>query len=167
MLLSELLENIKVDLNPKQNVSNNISYTGIILKDGEKERVVQSLYDNNVVVKESFEKDWKIICHHMTINLGPLKKDLNENLANGDEAEVSVTDWGVLKEEIDGAEYPSLIAVKVKNDTINSQNETKHITVAIKNGSKYKPKDSNNIKEWTPFPIPFKLTGNVQEIANK
>lgn len=93
-------------------------------------------------------EDWKVICHHMTINLGRLQEKDKHLL--GKECKSTITHLGIDKDI-------GIMALKVETD-IPSKNVNKHITLALKEG--VKPFRSNDITEWNkvePLEISLKV----------
>lgn len=93
---------------------------------------------NNILLEFSnnIPKDWKIICHHMTMNLGKLQEKDKHLLSK--EFKSQVTHLGIDKDI-------GIMALKILTD-IPSKNNHKHITLALKEG--VKPFMSNKIEEW-------------------
>lgn len=93
---------------------------------------------------------WKVIAHHMTINLGELKdkSDL------GNEVTLTVESVGL-----------SDMAMAVRVSGFPSKNEIPHITVAI-NPDGGKPVMSNEITNWQPIKN-FMIGGVVTEIKKQ
>lgn len=122
-------------------LSNRPLYTAGFLSDNDK---------NNILMQfsNSIPEDWKIICHHMTMNLGKLQEKDKPLL--GKEFKSQVTHLGI-DEDI------GIMALKIFTD-IPSKNTHKHITLALKEGAK--PFMSNKIEEWNkiePFDISLKV----------
>jgi len=94
-------------------------------------------------------KDWIVITHHMTINLGELKdkSDL------GKEVVLTVTKLGL-----------SDMALAVQVEGYTSKNAIPHITIAI-NPDGGKPAMSKEITKWQDFKS-FMIKGIVTEITN-
>lgn len=93
-------------------------------------------------------KDWTTICHHMTMNLGRLQEKDKHLL--GKEFKSKITHLGIDKDI-------GIMALKIDTD-IPSKNEHKHITLALKEGTK--PFRSNDIQEWIeiePLEISLKV----------
>lgn len=119
-------------------------YTAVVLTPESQTKLLTAL-------KQVIPFDWKVICHHMTINMGnaqsgPAKELLGQN---------------VKFRAISTGQNDKAIAVTVDTN-IPSTNAIKHITVAvnIKNGGK--PVMSNQITDWHPM-SPIELDGVVQE----
>lgn len=90
---------------------------------------------------------WKVIAHHMTINLGELK----DKTELGKEVVLTVTKLGL-----------SDMALAVQVEGFHSKNEIPHITVAI-NPDGGKPVMSNQITKWQDLKT-FMIKGVVTEI---
>ena len=99
--------------------------------------------------------DWKIYCHHMTINLGPPEDGPAENLV-GQEFQIVATSI---------AENEFVIAVAVETD-VPSNNKTKHITAAVNLKNQGKPKQSNDLTNWRPLYMPIYMKGTVQHVLS-
>ena len=119
-------------------------YTAVVLSQASQTKLLNAL-------KQVIPADWKIICHHMTINMGnaqsgPAKELLGQN---------------VQLRAISLGKSDKAMAVTVDTN-IPSANAIKHITLAvnIKNGGK--PMMSNQITDWHPM-SPIDLDGVVQE----
>lgn len=126
----------------KENQGYKVSYSAVVLNPQSKDAILNHL---------SIPNDWKIICHHMTIKLGELPENLKGKV--GERVTLKVTELG---------KSDKAIAVKVETDL--SQNAIPHITVAINAKAGAKPKDSNDIKEWTPLEETFTVTGRIEEV---
>jgi hypothetical protein len=122
------------------------NYTAAFLEDEDKKKIIDNF-------SSYIEKDWNIVCHHMTMNLGRIKeKDLH--LLNK-EKQATVTHIGIDLEEC-------IIALKLETD-IPSMNEIKHITLCLKENTKaFK---SNFIKNWEKVED-FKINLKVGEFLN-
>ncbi len=127
-------------------------YTAIVL-DGKSQRL---LLDKVLpLVQEA--SGWKPLSHHMTINLGPFKPELNNPQILGQQKEMRVTHLG--KSNL-------VAAVRVECDvrTVNDGGLAgKHITLAVNQADGGKPFLSNEIKDWISIPS-LTLVGMVQEI---
>jgi hypothetical protein len=101
-------------------------------------------------------KDWKIICHHMTINMGEASEEINENIKNMIGEKVKLKAITLALDE-------QVIAVGVDTH-IHSSNKIKHITIAVnyKNGGK--PFFSNNLTNWEAIPT-IELSGTIEEVG--
>lgn len=125
----------------KESQGYKVSYSAVVLDEKSKQAILDRF---------TLPSDWKIICHHMTIKMG----ELPENMKSRINEKVTLT-------VIENGNSDKAIAVKVKTDL--SQNAIPHITVAINTKNGAKPKDSNDIDDWTPV-NPYTVTGRIQEI---
>ncbi len=91
---------------------------------------------------------WKVIAHHMTINMGELK----DKTDIGKDVTLTVEALGL-----------SDMAMAVKVIGYPSKNEIPHITIAV-NPNGGKPVMSNNITNWQPIDS-FDVYGVVTEIT--
>ena len=101
-------------------------------------------------VDDYIPEGWKVIGHHMTINLGELK----DKSDIGQEVTLTVTEVGL-----------SDMAMAVKVTGYPSKNEIPHITIAV-NPDGGKPAMSNQITKWRPVKT-FMLNGVVTEIKKQ
>ena len=111
-------------------------------------------YDNEIF-KLTGWKNFKPICHHMTIGYYITISDntykwLLEN--NGLICNMVVIAIGF---------NDKACALQVKTDTI-SDNKIKHITLATNPDTNGKPVDSNNIKTWYLLKKPYNIKGEVK-----
>jgi hypothetical protein len=97
------------------------------------------------------DNGWKMICHHMTINMGELPDYLKQYI--GTKQRLEATHMGV---------SPMAVAVRVSG--FESKNKIPHVTIAVNVRSGGKPVMSNDIKDWIPLGTSIKLTGEVQEL---
>jgi hypothetical protein len=119
-----------------------VSYSAVVLDPQSRDRILNHL---------SIPNDWKVICHHMTIKMGELPEELKNK--KGEKVSLKVTKLG-----------KSDKAMAVGIDTGLSQNAIPHITVAINASAGAKPKDSNDIKEWTDLEESFTVNGRIEEV---
>jgi len=101
-------------------------------------------------VDDLIPEGWKVIAHHMTINLGELKDKTDV----GKEVTLTVTEVGL-----------SDMAMAVKVTGYVSKNENPHITIAV-NPDGGKPSMSNQITNWRPVKKVM-LNGVVTEIKKQ
>lgn len=128
----------------------NISYTAVILTEKSHHDLLQHLG-----VGQGLEMaGWKILAHHMTINMGEISKGPAADIPIGQQVILIVSTI---------AENDKVIAVGVNTD-IPSTNEIKHITIAVNRGQGGKPFMSNQLTNWKPISS-MKLYGTVQEVA--
>ncbi len=95
-------------------VERKAAYTGIILDD--KSHKMLTGFFGRISPKQ-----WNIVCHHMTINLGEPKDDIAALL--GQKADLVVTGYSI--DSILG-----VMALSIQSD-VESDNEIKHITFAV------------------------------------
>jgi hypothetical protein len=94
-----------------------------------------------------------VLCHHCTVDLKPIAKSMGQSL-DGQRHEMKVIRVG----RLDG-----IMAVEVET-VVPSKNDRKHITLCCDKVNGWKPKQSNDITEWTDIE-PFIVYGVVQEVA--
>lgn len=121
-----------------------VLYSAVVLS----EHFQKALFDR---FKKEIPEGWKPICHHLTINLGPLKDDLKD--CEGMGVPLKVTHVG-----------RSDKAIAVRCDTELSKNKVPHITVAVNVNEGGKPVDSNKIENWEPLDEEFFVSGFIQEV---
>ena len=102
------------------------------------------------MIGDRIPEGWKVIAHHMTINLGELK----DKTDLGKQVTLTVEEIGL-----------SDMAMAVKVSGYSSKNEIQHITVAI-NPDGGKPAMSNQITKWQPIKK-FMIGGVVTEIKKQ
>ena len=102
------------------------------------------------MVGDRIPDGWKVIAHHMTINLGELK----DKTDLGKQVTLTVEEIGL-----------SDMAMAVKVSGYPSKNDIPHITVAV-NPDGGKPSMSNKITKWQPIKN-FKIGGVVTEIKKQ
>lgn len=108
----------------------NISYTAIVLYKDSHLKLISSLED-------LIPKDWKIVAHHVTINMKSFAGDIK--LLNSNHL-VEVNSF-VINDKV------CACGVKIITGII-SENDNPHITLAINKAADAKAKDSNNKKLW-------------------
>jgi len=119
----------------------NVLYSCVLL-DNQSRTTLLSIIGNKI------PEGWKVIAHHMTINMGELKDktDIGKNIT------LTVEELGL-----------SDMAMAVKVSGYQSKNNIPHITIAI-NPNGGKPVMSNEITNWTPI-RKFMINGVVTEIT--
>lgn len=123
----------------------NISYSGVVLNEESRSKLLS-------FVKPYIPKDWEIIAHHMTINLGDIKPEFEKYL--GMDVKLKVKYIGI-----------SDMAIAVGVDGFPSVNKIPHITIAVNRKEGGKPFMSNKIPiPWKPVQFPIELTGKVMEV---
>lgn len=120
-----------------------ILYSCVLLSEESKIKILKEIGD---VIPITF----KIICHHMTINLGELK----DKTDLGKQVTLTVEEVGL-----------SDMAMAVKVSGYSSKNEIPHITIAV-NPDGGKPVMSNKITNWQPINN-FMIGGVVTEIKKQ
>ena len=120
-------------------------YTAIVLDEKSKNKLKDKF-------SPFFNEDWKIICHHMTINMGKASEYIKNMIGQKFELEA-----------ITLAFDDQVVAVGVSTD-VPSDNNIKHITIAVnyKNGGK--PYLSNKLTNWETIPT-IKLSGTIEEVG--
>ena len=97
------------------------------------------------------QNGWRMYCHHMTINMGPLPEYLKAEL--GQPTTLEAVSLGI---------SDKAIAVKVVGTMAgHSKNATPHITLSVSPDGK--PVMSNKITEWSRID-PIVLKGTIQEV---
>lgn len=124
-----------------------MSYTAVVLDAADQQKLIDHFRD-------LIPPQWKIYCHHMTINMdgfdkGPLPASgFNLN----DKVKVEVVSFA----------YDDLVMAVGVSSEVPSTNEIKHITVAVNEKNGGKPFFSNKLTNWTPT-TPFTLNGTIME----
>lgn len=111
------------------NLLKNIQYIGLILNENDKSALINNF-------RNFIPKDWKFICHHVTLKIKDFDDSDIESL--GKIEKIKITHFGI-------DQKLSCAAFKVEAN-IDSQNDLKHITFAI--GANGEPKNSNFIKNF-------------------
>lgn len=126
-----------------------MSYTAVVLDAADQQKLIDNFRD-------LIPPQWKIYCHHMTINMGGFDKGpLPASGFNlNDKVELEVISLA----------YDDLVmAVGIGNSSnVPSTNAIKHITVAVNEKNGGKPFFSNKLINWTPT-TPFTLNGTIME----
>jgi hypothetical protein len=120
-----------------------VSYTALILDEGSHKKLVDSI---------DIPENWEVVAHHMTINMGSPDKGPVEGLV-GQEAPLTVNTQ---------AQDDLVLAVGVESP-IPSNNEIKHITVAVNREAGGKPFFSNKLTDWQSI-SPITLKGVVTHV---
>lgn len=128
---------------------NVIAYTGVILNERSRKKLFKSF-------NKFIPRSYKLISHHMTINLGGIDKQFEKYL--GLPIKLKVEEFAI----------DERVAV-VKVSGFNSDNIVPHITIAVNELNNGKPIDSNNIDEenWNSIKKPIYLVGKIKEIPFK
>lgn len=101
--------------------------------------------------KSQIPEGWEIIAHHQTIN----RFDVVDKNLEGKSITLKVIAIGL---------SDKALAVKVEGYQGKTNNAFPHITIAINRTDGAKPKDSNDIKNWTPVLNGINLTGTIQNL---
>lgn len=140
-----------------------MSYSAVVLDEPSQQRLKDFALEPETNVKVNSirlpihvrDNGWKVYCHHMTINMGPLPEHLKSYLDSDQKLEaiaIGVSDKAV--------------AVRVIGTMAgHSKNDIPHITIAVNVKGGGKPVDSNKITQWTRLEKPIKLSGVVKEVA--
>ena len=120
-------------------------YTAIVLDKDSRNRLLQMF--------SHLPQEWELICHHMTINMGPSSK----GPASGRVGE----EINFIAKEI--AEDDKVIAIGLQND-LPTINKKPHVTIAVNRSAGGKPVMSNNLTNWQQLPTPIYLSGTIEEV---
>jgi hypothetical protein len=126
---------------------NNISYSAVVLDDRSKQRLIERF-------SSIIPNDWKIICDHMTINMGEIDPELEKYL--GLPVRLSVNEFAI---------DDKVMAVGVSG--FETHNAKAHITMAVNRANGGKPMMSNKLINWQPLKRPIFVTGKVTEVEYK
>lgn len=121
-----------------------VSYSAVVLDERSRERLLRKF-------EELIPKDWEILAHHMTINMGELNPEFERYLS-----------MPVKLEAIDFAMDDKVAAIGVKG--FHSQNAKPHITLAVNRNNGGKPVMSNKLTDWELLKRPYSISGKVEEI---
>jgi len=134
----------------------NIIYIGLFLNNNSQE-ALKDLFKQYLIYRVQKEskawKDYRVICHHMTI---AFNTDFDDEILNWSEKNEGK------KFDIFGYEFgysDKAIALKVRTKC-PSKNKLKHITIAVNNETGGNAVDSNYIKNWFPIDT-INLKGEV------
>jgi hypothetical protein len=124
-------------------------YTAIVLDEKSKNKLKDKF-------SPFLNEDWRIICHHMTINMGEASENINKNIKNmiGEKVELKAVTLAFDEQ---------VIAVGVITDIL-SENKIKHITIAVNYKNHGKPFLSNNLTNWEAIPM-IELSGTIEEVG--
>jgi hypothetical protein len=121
-------------------------YTALVLDKASKNLLFSRL--NSLIPKE-----WKIFCHHMTINMG--------SLINGPAKDMLGQKFTLIAHSF--ALNDRVFAVGIQSDC-PSKNQIKHVTIAVNQQVGAKPVESNCLESWNPIAKPLLLSGIVSEV---
>ena len=120
-------------------------YTAIVLDKDSRTRLMEMF--------SHLPKEWELICHHMTINMGSADK--------GPAKDKVGQEINFIAKEI--AQDDKVIAIGLQND-LPTINKKPHITIAVNRGNGGKPVMSNYLSNWQPLSTPIYLSGIIQEV---
>jgi hypothetical protein len=126
----------------------NISYSGVVLDENSRKRLLSS-----PEIKNYLNPEHDLIAHHMTIKLGGLMGTPHEKRID------TVEDF--FANSVGISDDGAVVAVGV--DGI-SDNKKPHVTVGVDRKKGGKPVMSNYIETWFPLEKPIPLKGIVKEI---
>ncbi len=129
----------------------NVSYTGVVLDDESRHRLLLWV--------GLTQPTWVTYCHHMTVNMGPFKADLNPEAKLGQKYTLKATHF---------ASSDKVVAVKVVCPDLKTVNKTPHITVVVNVDNGGKPKHSNDLPDdrWLELCEEIDLIGTLEEVSN-
>ena len=122
-----------------------MSYTALVLDKDSRDKLISRF-------KDDIPEGWKVIAHHMTINMGDAEDGPAENMV-GDEAPLTVKTFA--KDDL-------VIAAGVVSP-VPSKNGVKHVTLAVNEKEGGKPFFSNKLKDWNSV-APLVLKGLVKVV---
>ncbi len=120
-------------------------YTAVVLDEASQEKLKEFISRGNF-------PGWKIVCHHMTINIGPAT-----NGPGGDYLGKTVSLTGV---QVGGDAFVNALKVECEVPSIN---KIKHVTLAVNEARGGKAKMSNDITFWVDIEK-ISLQGVVMEV---
>lgn len=121
-----------------------MSYTALVLDNESHNKLVNAF---------KVPDGWEVVAHHMTINMGTPDKGPAESLID---QEAPLTVVSLAKDEL-------VMAVGV-DSPVPSNNQIKHITVAVNRADGGKPFLSNKLTNWQPT-TPMTLKGVVKQVG--
>lgn len=133
-------------------------YTAILLNVNSKDALKQKM--GGWFNDDKFD-DWRVYCHHLTLNMGSMDKGLNSTELLGKDAtiEFDAVGWSDMATACRVTKLTTTCGTELK-----SKNKLPHVTMAVNIHDGGKPVMSNDIKTWIPVP-PFALCGKVVEIG--
>lgn len=114
-------------------------YTAVVLDEKSRSQLLAQL---------NIPQDWEIIADHLTINMGAAK-----NVMLGSHVDLVIKSYAL---------DDRAMAVAVDGD-IPSDNEIKHITIAVNRKNGGKPVHSNKLTNWIAIPE-LTVSGEIQEV---
>jgi hypothetical protein len=122
-------------------------YTGVVLNYFDRLKLISKF-------RSEIPKGWKVIAHHMTVNLGKVDEGPLDPRHVGQEVNVYTESFAM---------NDRVMAVGVFSG-VPSDNKRKHITIAVAPGAS--PKESNDLTEWIPIDQ-IKLSGIIKEVPRE
>jgi len=126
----------------------NISYSGVVLDENSRKRLLSS-----PEIKNYLNPEHDLIAHHMTIKLGGLMGTIHEKRID------TVEDF--FANSVGISDDGAVVAVGVNGI---SDNKKPHITVGVNRKKGGKPAMSNYIENWIPLKENIILSGKVKEL---
>lgn len=120
-----------------------VQYSAIVLDEASHSKLLARIH---------VPEGWKTFAHHMTLCMGQLPESYKDRI--GELVELVC---------IESGRTDTAIAVKVDN-VKRIMPGTAHITVAVNVAEGGKPKDSNEITDWSRMHESFVLLGRIQEV---
>lgn len=122
-------------------------YSALVLDEASHKQLVE-------VLSDCLPEGWEVVAHHMTINMGPLRKGPCDSKRLGQAATLKV-------ESLASDDLVMAVGVTSSVPSVNAQ---KHVTVAVNRQAGGKPFFSNKLKDWVSLDEPFELTGTILEV---
>jgi tRNA nucleotidyltransferase/poly(A) polymerase len=127
-----------------ENQKDKVLYSAVVLDDKSRTALIK-------VFSLMIPKDWEVIAHHQTINMGAIDNQFKQLL--GEEIELNVTGYAM---------DDKVMAAAVEGGP--TTNKIPHVTIAVNRANGGKPVMSNNLTDWKPLGFPLKLTGKINEL---
>jgi len=148
-ILNDILNYYRTGIKPisKPNLTEEISsilYSAVVLDEQSRAKLLK-------VFRLMIPEGWEVLAHHMTINMGAIKPEFQDDL--GDETDLSVLDYAI---------DDKVMAVGVEG--YPTTNAKAHITLAVNRNAGGKPMMSNNLTDWKEINFKIELKGIVTEI---
>ena len=123
-------------------------YTAIVLDEESHNKMVKLVGDS---------KNWEVIAHHMTVNMGKLNETFNSREILGQRVKMVV--------DAVASDHRVMAArVLTTEPTVKSANKTTHVTLMVNRSLGGKPFHSNELNEWLDLADPIEIFGVVEEI---
>ncbi|MHA1948285.1 MAG: hypothetical protein ACW99G_03455 [Candidatus Thorarchaeota archaeon] len=127
--------------------SSTLYYTGVVLNYFDRLKLIAKF-------RSEIPKGWKIIAHHMTVNMGKAEEGPLEPQHVGAEVNVYANTVAI---------NDRVMAVGVFSG-VPSDNDKKHITIAVAPDAS--AKESNDLTDWNPIDQ-IKLSGIIKEVPRE